>query len=48
MKQLPSFSQYFEEAKKAKKMKDTCWKGYKPVGTKTKNGKQVPNCVPES
>jgi hypothetical protein len=24
-----------------------CWKGYKPVGTKMKNGKQVPNCVPE-
>lgn len=25
-----------------------CWKGYKPVGTKKKNGKTVPNCVPES
>ncbi len=24
-----------------------CWKGYKPVGTKTKNGKTVPNCVPK-
>lgn len=24
-----------------------CWKGYKPVGTKVKNGKKVPNCVPE-
>lgn len=24
-----------------------CWKGYKPVGTKKKNGKTVPNCVPE-
>jgi hypothetical protein len=23
-----------------------CWKGYKPVGTKVKNGKTVPNCVP--
>ena len=23
-----------------------CWKGYKPVGTKKKNGKVVPNCVP--
>ena len=23
-----------------------CWKGYKPVGTKKKNGKTVPNCVP--
>jgi hypothetical protein len=23
-----------------------CWRGYKPVGTKMKNGKEVPNCVP--
>jgi hypothetical protein len=23
-----------------------CWRGYKKVGTKTKNGKEVPNCVP--
>ena len=23
-----------------------CWDGYKPVGTKKKNGKTVPNCVP--
>lgn len=27
---------------------DPCWKGYKQVGMKTKNGKEVPNCVPES
>ncbi len=25
-----------------------CWKGYHPVGTKKKNGKTVPNCVPNS
>ena len=24
-----------------------CWKGYKPVGTKKKNGATVPNCVPK-
>lgn len=30
----------------AKKMKNTCWSGYKPIGTKKKNGKEVPNCVP--
>ena len=29
------------------KVKNPCWKGYKPVGTKKKNGKTVPNCVPE-
>ena len=23
-----------------------CWKGYEMVGTKMKNGKEVPNCVP--
>jgi hypothetical protein len=26
---------------------DPCWKGYKQVGMKKKNGKDVPNCVPE-
>ena len=25
---------------------EACWKGFKQVGMKTKNGKQVPNCVP--
>ena len=35
------------EAKKLKKKKgDPCWKGYVQVGTKMKNGKEVPNCVP--
>lgn len=29
------------------KMKDPCWKNYKMVGTKQKDGKTVPNCVPE-
>lgn len=27
-------------------MKDPCWKGYQMVGSKKKNGKKVPNCVP--
>lgn len=26
---------------------EACWSGYKQVGMKSKNGKQVPNCVPE-
>jgi hypothetical protein len=26
---------------------DPCWKDYKQVGMKKKNGKKVPNCVPE-
>lgn len=24
-----------------------CWKGYKQLGMKKKNGKEVPNCIPE-
>ena len=27
---------------------DPCWKGYKQVGMKDKDGKKVPNCVPEA
>ena len=30
-----------------KKMREACWTGYKQVGMKKKNGKNVPNCVPE-
>ena len=29
-----------------KKADDPCWKGYKQVGMKKKDGKEVPNCVP--
>ena len=35
------FLQVLEEGK------DPCWKDYKMVGMKDKNGKKVPNCVPE-
>tara|TARA_Y100000741_G_scaffold312861_1_gene257564 strand:+ start:198 stop:578 length:381 start_codon:yes stop_codon:yes gene_type:complete len=28
------------------KEENPCWKGYKQVGMKEKDGKQVPNCVP--
>jgi hypothetical protein len=31
----------------AKDKSDPCWKGYTQVGTKTKGGKPVPNCVPQ-
>ena len=27
-------------------LKTACWKGYTAVGTKEKNGRSVPNCVP--
>lgn len=31
-----------------KSLAKACWTGYTAVGTKMKNGKRVPNCVPES
>ncbi len=31
----------------AEAKKDPCWKDYKQVGMKEKNGKKVPNCVPK-
>lgn len=39
-------SRLSEAKKKIDKDEDPCWKGYKMVGTKKKNGKEVPNCVP--
>jgi len=40
------YKKMFGELKK--ELSDACWKGYKQVGMKNKNGKQVPNCVPEA
>lgn len=42
---MKSIREYFEEARK--KPKDPCWKNYRQLGTKKKNGKEVPNCIPE-
>ena len=39
------YKKMFGEFKK--ELTDACWKGYKQVGMKDKNGKEVPNCVPE-
>ena len=39
---MRSFKQFCESLK----TDNPCWDGYKPVGTKKKNGKTVPNCVP--
>jgi hypothetical protein len=36
---------YYTELKKSQ-IEEDCWKGYKQVGGKMKNGKMVPNCVP--
>ena len=35
-----------QQKKKMKEDADPCWKGYKMVGMKDKNGRKVPNCVP--
>jgi len=42
---VKSFSELSEKLKKDKD--DPCWKNYVQVGTKKKNGKEVPNCVPK-
>jgi len=36
----------FLTEKKNKKDGDPCWPGYHQEGMKMKDGKQVPNCVP--
>jgi len=42
---VKSFKDLSEKLKKDKD--DPCWKGYVQLGTKKKNGKEVPNCVPK-
>lgn len=37
-----NFKQLWKESKK-----DPCWKGYEKIGTKKKDGEEVPNCVPK-
>jgi len=39
----------FKQLSEAKKMKgdDPCWDSHEMIGTKKKNGKEVPNCVPK-
>lgn len=34
------------EAVKKDRLRKACWDGYEAIGTKTKAGRQVPNCVP--
>ena len=33
-------------ATKEETLKEPCWDGYEQIGTKIKDGKEVPNCVP--
>jgi hypothetical protein len=32
----------------AKEDNDPCWKDYEQAGTKKKDGKTVPNCIPKN
>lgn len=45
-KSFLDYVQMIEEGLKDPK-DNPCWKGYKPVGTKKKGGRTVPNCVPK-
>jgi hypothetical protein len=44
---IQQLEQMLEEAKNTLRNSNPCWKGYKPVGTKKKGGRTVPNCVPK-
>jgi hypothetical protein len=45
---MKTFKQFVNEVKKPTgDLKKACWTGYTAVGTKEKNGRTVPNCVPE-
>ena len=41
-------SNYDESATNSLRKKNPCWKNYKPIGTKKKGGRTVPNCVPKN
>ena len=44
--ELDTYHSDNEEEDKWDNIQKACWTGYKQVGMKDKNGKQVPNCVP--
>jgi hypothetical protein len=44
---VPQAPKVQESKKKTLRNSNPCWDNYKPVGTKQKNGRTVPNCVPK-
>lgn len=45
---MKTFKEFMAETKKPTgDLKKACWKGYTDIGTKEKDGRTVPNCVPE-
>ena len=47
MKKYAGEKQHTKKGVAYEEVDEACWTGYKQIGTKKKNGKQVPNCVPE-
>jgi hypothetical protein len=47
-KELSKMSSKLKTTLESINEEDPCWKGYQQIGMKKKNGKEVPNCVPES
>jgi hypothetical protein len=41
-----NYHEYGQNENRIAEDSNPCWKGYKQVGMKDKNGRQVPNCVP--
>ena len=39
-------SEYLYHEGEMAELEDACWEGYEPIGTKIKDGREVPNCVP--
>lgn len=48
MKTIKELLGLSEAKKKKMEGEDPCWDNYEMVGTKKKNGKEVPNCVPKN
>lgn len=40
------FLSFAKECEDCFDLDEVCWPGYEAIGTKTKNGREVPNCVP--
>jgi len=44
---VAKIAEYIRSVAEEGDLDKACWKGYKAVGMKDKDGKKVPNCVPE-
>jgi hypothetical protein len=44
---IDRLAKHMDNKTESLRTENPCWKGYKPVGTKKKGGRTVPNCVPK-